>query len=508
VKPLTQNDCVAVVGAGTMGEGIAQVAATAGHPVLLLDMRVGAAEAALERISKRLDRQVLKGVLGEDDCRAIVERIGIATGVAALAPARLVIEAIVEDLAIKQRLFIELERVVASDAILATNTSSISITAIAGALERPSRFLGLHFFNPAPVMALVEVISGLSTESGLAAALAQLMRDWAKTPVLAQSTPGFILNRIARPYYGEALRLLQEQAADPATLDSIMTSVGGYRMGPFALMDMIGHDVNFAVTLSMFDACYGDPRYQPSIIQRALVDAGRLGRKTGHGFYDHREGAPVARAISHRSAMAPPGRLQAQVGVEPELALLIENAGIPIDQAGGAAGALSWDGVRLCRTDGRSATDRMAAEAGAPLVLYDLVPDWKAANAVAICKADQCPAGTLDRAAALFATLGKSVHVIADRPGMMVARTVAMMVSEAADMVLHGIASARDIDCAMQMGANHPFGPLEIGDRLGTAWTVGVLDNLARAYGENRYRASSLLRQMSASGQTFHGVKA
>jgi 3-hydroxybutyryl-CoA dehydrogenase len=502
------GDTVAVIGAGTMGQGIAQIAAAAGQPVLLLDSRDGAAAAARERVAEQFDREVAKGRMTRSVRQAVMARFRVAPDLAALAPARLVIEAIAEDLSIKQRLFREVERVVAPDAVLTSNTSSISVTAIASILDRPQRFAGLHFFNPAPLMALVEVVSGLATDEALANMLVDLTKRWGKSPVRTRSTPGFITNRVARPFYAEALRLLQERAADPVTLDAIMREVGGYRMGPFALMDLIGNDVNFAVTLTMHRAWFGDPRYQPSVIQQELVDAGRYGRKSGTGFFDYRHGVVSPEAKVHVSQALAPMRVTIGSELDPSFLFLIAGAEIGIDRTDGAPAGISWGGLRLCLTDGRSATERALAERCEDLILYDLVPNWSGGTAVALAAADQCRPGAVDSAAAFFAGLGKTVYILADRPGMMVARTVAMFANEAADVVLQDVSTAAEVDQAMRLGANHPFGPLELCDSLGAAWVVGLLDNLATAYGEDRYRASSLLRRMAATGQRFRRAAA
>jgi 3-hydroxybutyryl-CoA dehydrogenase len=277
-----------------MGSGIAQVALTRGHRVLLADARPDAAARADQGIARALAREVEKGRLGGSEADAAYRRLTVLRGVEDLGPLAdcgLVIEAVVEDPAVKRTLFQRLEGVVADDAVLASNTSSLSIASIAGATRRPGRVLGVHFFNPAPVMPLVEIVPGVATEPGVAAATRALVDAWGKTTVLASDTPGFIVNRVARPYYGESLRLLDEGIADEATIDWAMRELGGFRMGPFELMDFIGHDVNFAVTRSVWEQTFHDPRFRPSLTQQRLVESGRLGRKSGRGFYDHAEGA-------------------------------------------------------------------------------------------------------------------------------------------------------------------------------------------------------------------------
>jgi 3-hydroxybutyryl-CoA dehydrogenase len=284
---------VGVLGAGAMGSGIAQIAAVAGHPVVLQDLDADAVARARSGIEKALTREVEKGRLPSAACEAAEKRIRYVAGgdLHPFAPCRLVIEAIVEQLEPKRECFAALERVVPADAMLATNTSALSITAIAAGCQHPDRVLGLHFFNPAPVMPLVEIVRGQATPRTLVEVASTVVRRWGKTTVVAADTPGFIVNRIARPFYGEALRILDEGIADCATIDWAMRALGGFRMGPFELMDLIGNDVNFAVTSAVYQGFFFDPRYKPSLTQRRLVDAHLLGRKTGCGYYDYRNGA-------------------------------------------------------------------------------------------------------------------------------------------------------------------------------------------------------------------------
>jgi 3-hydroxybutyryl-CoA dehydrogenase len=281
---------VAVIGAGTMGSGIAQVAAQAGHKVVLFDTRREAVDKALAGLRKTLDKLVEKGKFTAEQADGIHGRISPASDLKDLAGSGLVIEAIIEDLGIKQKLFSELEGIVATDAILATNTSSLSVTAIAGGLKHPERMVGLHFFNPAPLLPLVEVVPGLASDDALASRCATLMTAWGKVPVLCKDTPGFIVNRVARPFYGEAIRIYEEGIADMPTIDAAMKSVG-FKMGPFELMDLIGNDINFTVTKTVWEAFFYDPRYKPSFTQQRQVESGRLGRKSGRGYYGYADGA-------------------------------------------------------------------------------------------------------------------------------------------------------------------------------------------------------------------------
>lgn len=285
---MNKDSIIGVIGAGAMGSGIAQVAAMAGHSVVLFDTNTAAIDKAKASLTSTLNKLAEKGKIA--DANTVLSRFQFATELSAFANCGLIIEAIIENLDIKMKVFADVEAVVSESCVLATNTSSLSVTSIAAACKKADRVIGLHFFNPAPLMALVEIIPAVQTDAALVDTCKELMAAWGKAPVITKDTPGFIVNRVARPFYGEAIRIYEEGIADIPTIDWAMTEIAGFRMGPFTLTDYIGHDVNYVVTETVFQSFFYDPRYKPSFSQKRLLEAGWLGRKTGRGFYNYAEG--------------------------------------------------------------------------------------------------------------------------------------------------------------------------------------------------------------------------
>jgi 3-hydroxybutyryl-CoA dehydrogenase len=383
---LQKNQAVGIVGSGAMGAGIAQVAAVAGHRVVIYDNNDVALQRSEKSLTATLHKLQEKGKLA--DATEVLARFSFTNNLNDLSECNLIIEAIVENLQVKQQIFSALEKQACDDCVLATNTSSLSVTAIAAACQQPERVIGLHFFNPPPLMALVEVIPALQTAPELIEKAKELMISWGKLPVVTKDTPGFIVNRVARPFYGEALRIYEEGIADMATIDWAMTELGGFRMGPFALMDYIGHDVNYVVTETVFQSFFYDPRYKPSFSQKRLLEAGWLGRKSGRGFYNYAEGSVMPEPVKDE-------------------------------------------------------------------------------------------------------VLGMQI----------MERVVAMLINEAVEAFYLKIASARDLETAMTKGVNYPKGLLQWCNDLHAGRVLQVLDNLHSQYGEDRYRASILLRKMAREVQ-------
>jgi 3-hydroxybutyryl-CoA dehydrogenase len=481
---------VAVVGTGTMGQGIAQVALVAGHPVRLYDAAPGRAAEAAAAIGARLDRLVEKDRLTGADRDAARARLRPVDSLAELADCALVVEAVLERLDVKQELFRALEDVVADDCLLATNTSSLSVTAIGGALRNPGRFVGLHFFNPAPLLPLVEVVSGFATDVTSATRAYETARAWGKTPVACADTPGFIVNRIARPFYAEAFAVYESQGADPATIDAVLRESGGFRMGAFELTDLIGQDVNESVTHSVWQSFFQDVRFAPSLAQRRLVESGRLGRKSGQGWYDYRDGAE--RPEPHTAEAAePPAYVVAEgdLGPASELLPMIREAGVQVREEAEDNGTrlVLPSGGQLVLADGQTSAEFR------DVVYFDLALDYRKATRIALSASQDTNPQTLAEATGLFQALGKKVSVIGDVPGMIVARAVARIIDLAYDAVAKGVATEEDIDTAMRLGVNYPLGPFEWSRRLGRSWAYDLLDDLHLRDPSGRYAPSLAL---------------
>ncbi|MDN3023656.1 3-hydroxyacyl-CoA dehydrogenase [Streptomyces sp. S.PB5] len=481
---------VAVVGTGTMGQGIAQVALVAGHPVRLYDVAPGRAREAADAIGARLDRLVEKDRLTAADRDAARARLTPADSLADLADCALVVEAALERLDVKQELFRALEDVVGEDCLLATNTSSLSVTAIGGALRNPGRFVGLHFFNPAPLLPLVEVVSGFATDVTSATRAYETARAWGKTPVACADTPGFIVNRIARPFYAEAFAVYEAQGADPATIDAVLRESGGFKMGAFELTDLIGQDVNESVTHSVWQSFFQDVRFTPSLAQRRLVESGRLGRKSGQGWYEYGPDAEPAEPHTAEPCR-PPAYVAAEgdLGPASELLALIREAGIQVreDEEDHGTRLVLPSGGQLALADGQTSVEFR------DVVYFDLALDYRRATRIALSASQDTAPQTLSEAIGLFQALGKDVSVIGDVPGMIVARTVARVVDLAHDAVAKGVATEEDIDTAMRLGVNYPLGPFEWSRRLGRNWAYALLDDLHLRDPSGRYAPSLAL---------------
>lgn len=510
MSALNQSAVIGVIGAGAMGAGIAQVAAQAGHQVKLYDNREGVAQTSIDSMAKQLAKLVERNKFTAEQVQQILARLSVANSLDDFSDTGLVVEAIVENIDVKKSIFDALETICSANCILASNTSSISITRLAAGMKHPERMVGMHFFNPAPIMKLVEVVSGLATDSDVATCVYETALNWGKKPVYAASTPGFIVNRVARPFYAESFRLRQEQVADCATLDALLKDAGGFRMGAFELTDMIGHDVNYAVTCSVFDAYYGDFRFQPSLIQKDLVDAGFLGRKSGQGFYSYKEGADKPQAQCVEVSPLNDGavikcEVSKEIGYLKGLVDRLSRAGVQVTEVSDLAkGYLKIGDTFVALTDGRMACERAKDEALNDLVLVDLALDYQSATHIALSRSASTSEEAFNDVVQCLDLLGIKVSEVVDSPALVVMRTVAMLANEAADAVLQGVATAEGVDTAMCFGVNYPQGPLAWADSIGVADVETVLSNLQQSYGEDRYRPSLLIRRIAMLEGSFH----
>jgi 3-hydroxybutyryl-CoA dehydrogenase len=463
---------VAVAGAGTMGRGIAEVAARSGHPVALFDARPGAAVDAVEEIRRRLERDAARGRLGAADARDIARRVTTVDRLDELGAADLVIEAIAEDLDSKRRLFATLDVVADAHTVFATNTSSLSVADIASATSRADRFAGLHFFNPAPRMPLVEVVRAPQSAEATIATITATARAWGKTPVVCTDTPGFIVNRVARPFYLEALSVLETHDVQPERIDAVFRGAG-FPMGPCELLDLIGLDVNLAVSESVHSALDREPRIAPSPLQRSMVAAGRLGRKTGRGFYEHPARTPDV-------APHPPGGFTtvAVIGDLGHGSGLGERIAAAHDLEGrhdrNAVPGIVIDGITIQPAPGRPGAT----------ATFDVVADWSRASIVGASGED----GAMDALAGVCASIGVHVIRMPHNPGGVVLRTVAMLVAMATEAAAAGVAAPDDIDTAIRLGLRHPLGPFEWRTALGAHVVDLTLRLLATSVDPARYR--------------------
>nr|WP_145551944.1 3-hydroxyacyl-CoA dehydrogenase [Variovorax boronicumulans] len=491
---------VGVVGAGAMGRGIAQIAAQAGSTVKLFDTAPGAAAKGQEAVYAQWDKLHEKGRLNTQDRQAQREALQVAASLAELADCDLVVEAVVERLEVKQALFAELETIVRQDAVLASNTSSLSITAIAAALKQPQRVAGYHFFNPVPLMKVVEVIAGLKTEAAVCADLARYARAMGHTPVQAADTPGFIVNHAGRGYGTEALRIVGESVADFATIDRILKDQVGFRLGPFELMDLTGLDVSHPVMESIYRQYYEEPRYRPSALAAQRVAGGVVGRKAGEGFYRYVDGVaqvPAEPPVPQVDQM-PPVWVSPRASRRAELLQLLKNLGARIE----TGQSPSMEALTLVAPLGFDITTVAVVERLDPArtVGIDMLIDDAATKRRVLATNPATREDMRNAAHALFARDGKAVSVLRDSGGFVTQRVLATIVNIASDICQQSICTPRDLELAVTLGLGYPAGPLALGDRCGPTNILEVLFNLQTVYGDPRYRPSPWLRRRGAIG--------
>jgi 3-hydroxybutyryl-CoA dehydrogenase len=503
---------IGVVGAGTMGSGIAELACLSGARTFLHDPVPEALDAGVKRIAQDLERSVERGRIRRDDARAAQGRIESTLDLGDLAPCELVIEAAPESLDVKQELFGRLARdVVTPECVLATNTSSLPVTEIASRVRGPDRVVGMHFFNPAPRMRLLEVVAG-EQSSPEALALARTAGEaMGKRVIEAADGPGFLVNRCSRPYSLEATRLLAESIASVGEIDRICRLGGGFRMGPFELADLVGLDTRLQVERSFYEQSYGEPRWRPSLVTARLVAAGRLGRKTGRGFYQYANGSyrpedpdPPAPSkgeglvvIAGESVLADQLREAAtsggwevaprSSGEVPELILEVDGDEEPLE---GGPRAI------CCAAGSLAALDPGGASVG-----FHALPPFQESRLVELARGSDSSDAAATATERFFATLGKHVAWVRDAPGLVLGRIVAQLVNEAAFALMEQVGSAEDIDAGLVLGLNYPRGALAWGDEIGLDHVLATLDGLFDERHEERYRAAPLLRSLVWSGR-------
>jgi 3-hydroxybutyryl-CoA dehydrogenase len=495
------NLTLGIAGAGAMGRGIAQIAAQAGIRVLLFDLAPGAAAAAQQTIAGTLSGLAAKGKIARDDADAAAARIVPAESLDAFASCHIVVEAIVEKLEAKRQLFAALEDIVGEACILASNTSSLSVTEIAAACRRPDRIAGYHFFNPVPLMKVVEVIDALLTEPWVGEALAELARRMGHTPVRAKDTPGFIVNHAGRGYVTEALRLLGENVAEFHVIDAILRGAGGFRMGPFELLDLTGLDVSHPVMESIYHQYYQEPRYRPSALAAQRLAGGLLGRKSGRGFYEYKDGkqqmpptpsAPAARPACVWVSSARPPLAAAVRELVRTLGGTLDESQSPQDGALCIVTPLGEDASTCAAREGLDAARTVAIDALCGLDHHRTLMTTPLTSTA-----------MREAAHGLLAADGVATSVVRDSAGCIAQRVLAHIVNIGCDIAQQGIALPADIDRAVTLGLGYPRGPLALGDALGARTVLDILENLQSGCGDPRYRPSPWLKRRAQIGASL-----
>ncbi len=500
-NPEDTDYCLGVVGAGAMGQGIVQVALQGGVTVILHDARDGGAEAGREAVFARLERLVEKGKLSETELAAAKDKLVAATGLGDFSKCDAVVEAIFEDLEVKQSLFAELEAIVSNDCLLASNTSSILIASIARTCRIRGRVAGLHFFNPVPLMKLVEVIRGPETSPEAVDALCKLGKRLGRTPVVAKDAPGFLVNYGGRAYTTEGMRLLHENVATPAGIDAIMRDCCGFRMGPCELMDLTGVDVNYPVTQIIYEGYDHDPRLKTSFPHRALLAAGNLGRKTGAGNFRYDEKGKRTDTASTASgdfvSDADPAKQVFLPEPDPALKSLAEELGLEIlaSDTGGCPILVALVGEDCSTYAHRTGVDYRR------LVGVDML---FARQRVTLMHSPGADRQALASFASALTASGRKVTAIADSPGFVAQRICAMVANLGSEMAQIGLAAPAEIDLAMKLGLGYPLGPLELAESMGAKTCLEILVTIQQITGEDRYRPSLWLKRRAMLGLSMH----
>jgi 3-hydroxybutyryl-CoA dehydrogenase len=494
MKPVSAADyTVAVVGAGAMGQGIAQVSAQGGMKTFVYDAREGGAAEAVAQIAKRIDRLVEKGRVGEDDAKSAKANLQAASALGDLASADAVVEAVFENYDVKAKLFKELEAVVSPDCLIASNTSSIPISSIARNCEKRDRVAGLHFFNPVPLMKLVEVIRAAETSDATVAALNELGKRMTRVPVTVADMPGFLVNMGGRAFSSEGLRIVHESVATPAQVDAILRDCRHFRMGPFELMDLTGIDVNFPASTIIYNGYMQDPRIKTAPPHEAMYNSGRFGRKTNAGWYNYADGKMADPPSADLVTDAAPVSRVALAEPDDALAAFCKEVGLEVAADDGSCPLLAAPfGDDATHTALRTGADF------ARLVCIDLSCDTS--KRVTVMTAPGADLAVRNAAAAAIAASGRSVTAISDSPGFVAQRMAAMIANLGCYMAEVSLATPSDIDLAMKLGLNYPHGPLELVEDLGAGRCLQILERLHAITGEDRYRPTMWLKRRAALG--------
>jgi 3-hydroxybutyryl-CoA dehydrogenase len=519
---------IGVLGAGTMGAGIAQLACRSGARTLLFDPIPEALARGVEKLTDGFNKDAARGRLSAEEAAAGIARLEAVEDLAALADCELIIEAVPERIELKHEIYGRLCEIVSEECVLASNTSSLLVTAIAATASSPERVVGMHFFNPAPVMKLLEVVAGVESSAEALALASATGEAMGKTVILAKDGPGFIVNRCNRPFGLESLRMLQEQIADVETIDRICRMEGGFRMGPFELMDLVGVDTGFEISKSFYEQGFGEPRWQPSLIAARYVAAGLHGRKSGRGYYTYSD--PLAGGTGYRAEDPAP----IDDGPAGEGVIVISGAGALAEELRSAAGAAGYE-VRSpaepseealpalvidcdCAPGGEAAPADGLSDRGARLLLcsrgslaaldpggsaigFHALPPFADCKLVELTRSESSSPLVAERTERFFNALGKHVVWVGDAPGLVLGRIVCQVINESAFALGEGVGAARDIDLGMVLGLSHPHGPLEWADTIGLDHVMAVLQALGEEYREERYRPAPVLRRLIAAGR-------
>ena len=496
-----------IVGAGVMGRGIAQIAATAGINVILNDVESSVCEDANDFIKKMLDRSVEKGKLSITEADAAKSNITISTKLEDLAACDVVVEAIVEDLDIKKSLFNKLESIVNDDCILATNTSSLSVTSIAAGCKHPGRVAGFHFFNPVPLMKLVEVIEGVRSKVEVINQLSLLASRCGHHIVNVNDSPGFLVNHSGRGLVTEGLRLLYENVTDAITVDTVMRDCAGFRMGPFELMDLIGLDVTFPATEQIYQQFFQEPRLRPTPLQQRRFAAGLLGRKSGEGFYRYENNEKVLPVVLNDSVVEIKSSFWLTNNCDPllreKVQEMLKSTDCKIDTSDKAdqdsiaiVMPLGWDISTAVRLEGLSPERTIGIE---PLFNHD--------KRIVLMTNPATSQEVIDESRTMLSNTDRSISIIRDSAGFIAQRVISTIINIACDIAQQGIAKPEDIDKGVKLGLGYPQGPLEMGNSIGPELILIILENMLECYGDNRYRPSPWLKRRAQLGLSLLHVE-